>query len=382
MPGANPIEQAIHWSVTYFLDPIGAPERLDNYEYLYTDEYYTEGPDGVMEKQIYPGEDMQPCSELPFKFADTNGRIENVCGQWEWDKSGGRLDKGGRIHAQLYLKTKYNYPMDSVATLLFQCYTGSRPLSSNQFHIEPMYSSPEQLRSYCTDKKKASYLCDIEEYGHFIKKGTRTDLNNIKDFINNGHTIKECMETFSDNYMRLRPFINDYVRLWEERHPRDLSSMPRVEIHFGVTSSGKTEQWKLRFKIGEYYKHCSDDHRFDGYEDRQRVVIFEEFHWEKLAAKGFGLNTLLDILDKGPCPLNVRYGRRQCYADTFIFTSNTNPNNWFLNEDNETRLAFFRRVSLIRKYQAPYNSETKQMTFVDLLNRESSEPSSFSSFRE
>lgn len=143
--------------------------------------------------------------------------------------------------------------------------------------------------------------------------------------------------------------------------PRYLAEMPKVSIYWGITGSGKS--------TAVYNEYGQDPARvfirstkgkFWGDYAGQKTVIFQEYDPHKELALGqsskMDLDTLLQVLDRFGCQVEVKNSQAQMKADEFIFTSNRDPHTWFPNDLQEA--AFFRRVTRVRHYYRPFNKAT------------------------
>jgi len=95
-----------------------------------------------------------------------------------------------------------------------------------------------------------------------------------------------------------------------------------------------------KYGYGNCYRVTDYKHPFDTY-DGQDVIIFEEFRG------GLKHGDMLNYLDGYPLLLPCRYFNRQaCYTKVFIIT-NIPPDAQYLNVDDASRNAFFRRITKI-----------------------------------
>lgn len=79
---------------------------------------------------------------------------------------------------------------------------------------------------------------------------------------------------------------------------------------------------------------------WDGYQGEANVII-DEFRGS------IDVSYLLRWLDRYPCSVEKKGGSLPLRATNFWITSNLDPMMWFLDIDEQTRLAFMRRLTNI-----------------------------------
>lgn len=127
-----------------------------------------------------------------------------------------------------------------------------------------------------------------------------------------------------------------------------LRSAPRrcepvdVRIYWGRTGTGKSRRAWAEFPDA-YSK--PDGKWWDGYE-RQASVIWDDFDWE---APGITLALMLKWLDRYPTKAEVKGDFSNLAFKVIVFTSNTDPKEWWLSDHPDRKEAFFRRVTCIEE---------------------------------
>ena len=161
----------------------------------------------------------------------------------------------------------------------------------------------------------------------------------IVDMIRDGATNREIIEAVPSVYKELdkldraRSMFRDveFASKW-----RDLE----VTYIFGKTGTGKTRSVMDKFGYQSCFRVTDYKHPFDTY-DGQDVIIFEEFRG------GLKHGDMLNYLDGYPLLLPCRYFNRQaCYTKVFIIT-NIPPDGQYTGIDEESRQAFFRRITKV-----------------------------------
>ena len=91
----------------------------------------------------------------------------------------------GRLHNQMYIQ------------MFKQCRaTAIQKMIKSKAHFEIMMGSIQQNETYCS--KEGVYT----KLGHFISRGYRSDLHNIKDDLKNGSSLYDIMENYTGDFIR------------------------------------------------------------------------------------------------------------------------------------------------------------------------------------
>lgn len=194
-------------------------------------------------------------------------------------------------------------------------------------HIQVSYGSPEQNKLYCSKQDNV-----LLEHGELPKQGKRNDLDDIKEVIRNGGTMRQVVDiATSYQAAKMAELILKYKepkRNWK----------PKVEWFFGPTGSGKTRK---AFEIlGEdAYVAMSTGRWWDGYDGEHNVIIddmrkdFCKFH------------ELLRYLDRYAMRVETKGGSRQFLAKHIIITSAFSPTQLF--DTREDLQQLLRRIDNI-----------------------------------
>lgn len=170
-------------------------------------------------------------------------------------------------------------------------------------------------------------------------QGKRTDLESIKDLIDNGMTPREVLET-NPNYYKFDKYIGEMFynkRLKETPMKRDVE----VIIHTGVAGAGKsnvlTTLLEDRLFIGADYSSAL----FDNYE-AQEILFLDEFRGQ------IPYNQLLVILDGYKMPVHARYYNKYALWNEVHITSVIPVEDWYNNDNiRDTFEQLKRRVGKI-----------------------------------
>jgi len=193
---------------------------------------------------------------------------------------------------------------------------------------------------YCLKEKRGHYT-----EGKMKAQGTRTDILNIKDLLDNGESHLEVAEQHFACYIRNFKGFDRYSYLKSmEKAKENETREVYVEIRWGPTGTGKTTSAKKEARaLGlDYYVASMGATNFwwTGY-NGEPYVILDEFR------ENIPLNQLLRILDENICQVSVHGGQVPLMATTIIITSNTNPADWYANCDYDSRNALCRRIKKV-----------------------------------
>jgi len=171
--------------------------------------------------------------------------------------------------------------------------------------------TPQEASTYC--KKEGRFIED----GRLSYAGKRTDLDDIKEFIQGGATDQEVAETNFSQWCYHRKSFSAYRSMLFPPTDRD---DVRVVCIWGITGSGKTATARAIYPDAYV---CVDPslRLFDGY-DEHREIILDEF--DASASR----SVLLRLLDRYKCSLRILYGWVPLRAVRFIITSNFPPSQW------------------------------------------------------
>lgn len=207
----------------------------------------------------------------------------------------------------------------------------------NGAHIEPAKGNDAQNKKYCS--KEANILIEV---GIPTAQGTRNDLNEIRDKIENGemNTYQLANEHFA-MWVQYRRSFAEYRRLCERTVNPDRGTKRNwetdVEIYWGPTGTGKSRR---AFEENPNADVISFTGQFiNGYTGAS-VVIIDDFDPSEVE-----LQVMLRIMDRYPMNARVLYGYENWNPRKIIITSNYDPKDWYLGN-----AAFRRRVSKVLKF--------------------------------
>jgi len=172
-------------------------------------------------------------------------------------------------------------------------------------HLEIAKGTGEQNRVYCT--KEAVYF----EAGTCPAAGKRTDLDEVRDLVNEGGTMADVCAVGS-SYQSLRA---GQLLLSVVETPR--TTKPRVVWLWGATGCGKSRRAFEEFP--DAWVSSGTLTWFDGYDGHEAVILDD---WRDHHAP---LSTMLRLLDRYPYRVPYKGGFRQWKPLVIIITSNRSP---------------------------------------------------------
>lgn len=201
--------------------------------------------------------------------------------------------------------------------------------TNDRAHWEIMRGTLDQAEKYCT--KEDTRLDGPYRRGAKPQPGKRNDLYDIKDMIDSGSSIKEVRNAYYGTFIRYRKaLVNDRLTCAPKERGK-----PTVFILWGASGTGKTRLVHEVFPKA-YWKPKSK--WWDGYQ-QEDVVVFDEFYgW-------LSLDEILRVMDRYPLFVEKKGSVVAMTSNTFVFTSNTDPYQWYRNMPQHRVQALFRRFS-------------------------------------
>lgn len=228
-----------------------------------------------------------------------------------WQKESG---ENGVPHYQGYLELSAPSSLEQMKEIL------------QKAHWEPRQGSQQQAITYCT--KSETRIDGPWEYGTPKCQGTRNDLKEIKDKIANGATERKILEEHYNSWVRYNKAFKEHIRIVQPKR----NWKTEVYVAIGEPGTGKSH-WANEQGTETYFKQRSN--WWDGYEGQDTVVIDDFYAW-------LPFDLLLRLCDKWPLLVETKGGQVNFTAKRIIFTSNTEPSEWYTNIKNFS--AFERRV--------------------------------------
>lgn len=234
----------------------------------------------------------------------------------------------GRLHIQGYMQFESPRSFASVKKSFHLAIL-------NRCHIEPCKGDSVSNLNYCT--KNSDHFC----FGQpdFIvsekKPGRRTDLEEIKKFIDEGHSIREVSERYFATFLKYERSLRSYYYLKKEQKPRDF--MTELHIYYGASGTGKSGFAKFENPDAYFLpKPNGESIFFDGYEGQDVVIIDDFYGW-------LPWSFLLNMCDRYPMRVNYKGGSVNFAPKKIIISSNKHYTRWYKRIDDLTPLV--RRIT-------------------------------------
>lgn len=209
-------------------------------------------------------------------------------------------------------------------------------------HIEICKGSLGTNLKYCTKEESRIngpwYWPSIEVWNDIKGQGKRTDLDELKESLDNGATMKEISQDHFAAFLKYSNGIRNYISL--QSNPRVNTEMI-VKFWYGKTGTGKTRAVFKEFDHSEVYvvmRPTNGSLYYDGYIG-QKCILFDDFYgWAPISH-------MLNIMDRYPMMLKVHGGMVPLLESTttIIITSNNNLEALYENVSNEEVMRAFRR---------------------------------------
>lgn len=235
---------------------------------------------------------------------------------------GFEIGESGTPHLQGYIHFKNARSFKAVHKELFNA------------HIEPTKGTPEQASEY--SKKDGEYW----EQGECPKQGKRTDVELVREEINNGNGMRGVVR-IATNLQQIK--MAEAILKYEEPQR---NWKPHVTWCFGATATGKSKYAHEVFSGLDFFRKTSNQGKWwDGYDAHQNVII------DDIDSKTMPYKCLLDLLDRYACVIECKGGTRQFLAKNIIVTTSRHPADMFRGEDQYGR-ELLRRLDRILEFKA------------------------------
>lgn len=244
-------------------------------------------------------------------------------------------------------------------------------------HIEKSLGSAEDNRNYIrkegkwsdTDKKETNLPETFEEWGELpkSKQGKRTDLERMRDLVEEGYTNIEILHMCGDTAIRYLDKIN---RLRFEYLKSKFMGQRRLDlkVHYitGKTGTGKSRDILDEYGDGNVYRVTDYQHPFDGYQC-EPVIVFEEFR------SSLRLQDMINYLDIYPISLPARYSPKvSCFTTIFVVSNWTFEQQFAdLQKDKGQETSYEAWIRRFNGFVKVYNEDgiTTYPTLQDYLKR-------------
>lgn len=233
---------------------------------------------------------------------------------------GKEVGEEGTPHLQGYIRKKTQIRFNSLKKMMPQA------------HFEIAKGTPEQNIKYCSKEG------DFVEIGERpVGQGKRTDIELVRDTIKTTGKIASVVEIATNlQQIKMAEIMIKYIE-----PKRDYK--PNVIWLYGASGLGKTRK-ALEMFPNAFRKSNSTGLWWDGYDAHQDVIIDDV----KNEDQKYYL-TLLELLDRYECRIQVKGGTRQFLARNIVLTSLWHPGRLFGAFDDAVEIE--RRIDQIIKLE-------------------------------
>lgn len=220
-------------------------------------------------------------------------------------------------------------------------------------HWTPARGTAVENKKYCT--KDEGRLSGPWELGALPVQGKRSDLDGLKQALKENKDMSYIQENFFGDYLKYARNIEKVANLISP--PRNWQM--QIEVIWGATGVGKTRQ-AAEENPKAYWK--SKGLWWDGYLNEEVVVIDEYYGW-------FPWDYMLRLTDRYPMRVETKGGCVQFVAKKIIFTSNSDPKDWYPNMTakygwDPTTNPLCRRISKVTHIESPAAAAAKRLPLV------------------
>lgn len=184
---------------------------------------------------------------------------------------------------------------------------------SARAHWEIMRGTLKQAEDYCT--KEDTRESGPWRRGHKPQPGKRSDILDVTDSLDQGMSMREVALSYPSTYVKYHSGFYKY-RL---ETAVDRSGEPNIVILWGPSGCGKSKLAYATFP--EAYRKPKGKW-WDGYHTQDAVVFDDFYSW-------ISYDEILRILDWYPLMVEIKNGYVRLVANTFVFTSNQDPMEWY-----------------------------------------------------
>lgn len=221
-------------------------------------------------------------------------------------------------------------------------------------HFEVARGTPDDNIKYCSKEPR---LDGPFEYGNkpAEQRGKRNDLEAFKAWVNDtpNPSYDQALELFSSVCAKYRTFVKDYLNSAYKKKSitsYEAGAPKKVFVLWGDSGTGKT--WSVYEACGaqNVYKIAIGDGSkdslwFDDY-NGEEVLLLDDFYGN------VRLSFMLQLLDRYPMRVQCKGGFVNVNFKTIYITSNSHPDTWYQNIDNDkVKEALRRRITNIQEFK-------------------------------
>lgn len=190
-------------------------------------------------------------------------------------------------------------------------------------HLEVRRGSHSEAKGYCS--KADTRVAGPYEFGDDSGipeggRGSRSDLKGVMDMIKGGVCDREIAEKYPGDWLRYFKGIQASRGLFPEVRLKR-SWKTQVYVFIGDPGAGKSSL--VSYMAPNAYEKSASNKWFDGYEGHEDV-LFDDFN-----GQWFPWSTLMQVLDRYECYIEVKGSLKPFLAKRVFITSNYAHNKWY-----------------------------------------------------
>ena len=225
--------------------------------------------------------------------------------------------------------------------------------------IQEKWSTRDATRKYIMETPgKLAPGTVATEWGVWRKQGKRTDIDAVKQAIDEGKDASEIAQDHFQTFVRYGRGLKEYRGVQIQQEGRSRERNVEVRLYWGDSGSGKTraavdEATEMYGPRGWFlldHSGSGDTVWFDGY-DGEHGIIFDD--WSGVGASPVAL---MRWLDRYPCRLPVKFGHSYACWLTVWITSNHPIREWRWHDqpaDDMHYKALERRIHIVKHFDMP-----------------------------
>ena len=167
------------------------------------------------------------------------------------------------------------------------------------------------------NKKYLSKECLYLEEGTPKKQGNRKDIEIVRELLDKGGKIRECIRSVS-SYQSIR-IAEIHLKYFEKAR----NWKPKIVWIHGPTGTGKSRMAFSRCEGHDTYVAMENNRWWEGYDGHSHVII------DDIREDSFPFKTLLRMLDRYEYRIECKGGSRQFLAKEIYITAPKSPHQMF-----------------------------------------------------
>lgn len=239
-------------------------------------------------------------------------------------------------------------------------------------HIEATKGYKKQVEDYVNKigefaEKGEIVLSKVQKGEIFGRMGFRTDLEEIKIFIESGYTPQNLYDA-NPNYYTLSRYIE---RLYYDKIVSEtpFSRVNKVYWHFGSSGTGKTysadELVDVHGREHVHYCTASASDPFESYLS-QKILFIDEL---RSSSRFFTYDALLSVCDSRTVSISARYHNKMMLWNEVHITSPLLPQELFNNLGKHDSISQILRRIYCYVYHYKDGNDYRKFEFIDSSNK-------------